>query len=47
MYEDQLGDYIRNVSPGTVIVNNDRNDSIATSEVLECEDGRLPAGGGD
>jgi hypothetical protein len=32
------------VSPGTVIVNNDKVDTIATSDVLEYEDGRPPAG---
>ncbi|GAA1650004.1 hypothetical protein GCM10009744_46970 [Kribbella alba] len=41
---DQVRDFIRNVSPGTVIVNNDKNDTIATSDVLEYEDGRPPAG---
>ncbi|GAA0588750.1 hypothetical protein GCM10009534_23680 [Kribbella sandramycini] len=41
---DQVRDFVRNVSPGTVIVNNDKNDSLATSDVLEYEDGRPPAG---
>jgi len=41
---DQVAEFVRNVSPGTVIVNNDKNDSLATSDVLEYEDGRPPAG---
>lgn len=41
---DQVRDFVRNVSPGTVIVNNDKNDTLATSDMLEYEDGRPPAG---
>ncbi|GAA1528273.1 alpha-L-fucosidase [Kribbella lupini] len=41
---EQVRDFVRNVSPGTVIANNDKNDTIATSDVLEYEDGRPPAG---
>jgi hypothetical protein len=41
---DQVRDFVRNVSPGTAIVNNDKNDTLATSDMLEYEDGRPPAG---
>ncbi|HEY3016429.1 MAG TPA: alpha-L-fucosidase [Nocardioides sp.] len=37
-------DFIRNVSPGTVIVNNDKNYSLATTDVIEYEVSRPPAG---
>jgi alpha-L-fucosidase len=41
---EQVRDFVRNVSPGTVIVNNDKFDTTATSDLLEYEDGRPPAG---
>ncbi|GAA0955757.1 hypothetical protein GCM10009554_64080 [Kribbella koreensis] len=41
---EQVAAFVHNVSPGTVIVNNDKNDTVATSDLLEYEDGRPPAG---
>jgi alpha-L-fucosidase len=41
---EPVRDFIRNVSPNTVIVNNDKNYTLATSDVLEYEDARPPAG---
>jgi len=41
---EPIRDFIRNVSPKTVIVNNDKMDTYATTDVIEYEDGRPPAG---
>jgi alpha-L-fucosidase len=41
---EPIRDFIRNVSPKTVIINNDKMDTLATSDVIEYEDGRPPAG---
>ena len=41
---EPIRDFVRNVSPKTVIVNNDKMDTYATSDVMEYEDGRPPAG---
>jgi hypothetical protein len=41
---ETVRDFVRNVSPQTVIVNNDKNDTLATTDIVEYEDGRPPAG---
>lgn len=41
---EPIRDFVRNVSPRTVIVNNDKMDTFATTDVIEFEDGRPPAG---